>query len=748
MAETEIGQKNNGEEKPSVEKVKKQKLERVERPNQNAFDSQMDELSREMKSLQDKVDQHNSKLSEIRNLQKAARAAIEAERAKVAPQRNARSRIRADRKKLYDQKDAATARIESKRAQADKMKEGLRYTRVDQIEAEISRLEYKHSTEHMSLQKEKALVKEIEQLRKSRKTVAAYFTFVQSTKSDEILVRELRAAIRNKSQEIAKLDAEINAATQGQNKHAKNLKNDDYSKISSQIRELRTAITKKRQKMGKLRSEFRKKKDLYYAYERQEREARNALRREEEKIWLAQQELERKKREEELAKQKPWLAEMGACDMLIEFLRPRLPKVAKQEKKKEAGDGTITLLDGTVVKPLAKKCGEDYVGIGGRLGKDGRRGYGKKSAKQRNKGGFKDKSLKLSPDLLVTFSVLQLRPPRRISEIANSISELEAKKAYFDCLPRAPKKETEKEDKPETVEKAEAVRERVDSIATPDAEEAVDAEMKAAAKAAEAAAAAAVAAEVEAKAEQDAAEVDAGVKAEIKNLIESNSLTEGAEASAAAVVSIPVVGSLGEFDPFTTYDDDAALGKYAPTLDSLKLLNCEPGTSAPSLQGGKHTLVLFWAKYLKDNCFPMLQAANDFLAKDFDIQVIAVATDPEVSQVERFITKGECPCNFPLGYDADWKVKNAFQDLISADGTAIQVPQAFIVSPQGKVVWRQAFSKARPYSGSNFSEQLRRVLAGEELQSSGMSPKSDEAEVEEVETECFAPPPKAADDIW
>jgi len=149
-------------------------------------------------------------------------------------------------------------------------------------------------------------------------------------------------------------------------------------------------------------------------------------------------------------------------------------------------------------------------------------------------------------------------------------------------------------------------------------------------------------------------------------------------------------------------------------------------------EGGKFTLVMFWAKYLKDNCFPMLLAGNGFLkdpAFRDKIRIVAVATDPKEDQVQRFIDKAACPCDFPLAFDEGWKVKNAYTDVTGM--SSMLAPQVFVVTPNGKIAWREAFSKGHPYEKTDFPEQLRRIVNGEEIISYGPSPLVDESESDE-----------------
>ena len=177
-----------------------------------------------------------------------------------------------------------------------------------------------------------------------------------------------------------------------------------------------------------------------------------------------------------------------------------------------------------------------------------------------------------------------------------------------------------------------------------------------------------------------------------------------------------------EFDEWKCYDDDACLNKSMPSLDGLDFVQ-----GAKPVFGKKPTVVLFWAKFLKWQVYPAMKGLEALYQKG-DVNVVGIATDPKRSAVARHIEKGECPTTYPLCFDESdgspgGKVKNAFKEV--CDGF-IQVPQVFLVSTEGKIVWRQPFSSARPYEQSNFEDQVAKFIAGKPLVKYGPAPKDEE----------------------
>lgn len=204
-----------------------------------------------------------------------------------------------------------------------------------------------------------------------------------------------------------------------------------------------------------------------------------------------------------------------------------------------------------------------------------------------------------------------------------------------------------------------------------------------------------------------------------------------------------------KYNQYFIYSDDRCFQNMdAPALDKLVLLNTDKsGMTGPvKYEDAEHTLIVFWAKYLKDNCYPML-ISLDKLAKvaDNGLQIVCVATDPAQKDVESFIKNGKKNgqwkypfVDLTLAYDAPkegaeagagGEIKNAFSELqIGTD--ALLAPQIFVVNRQGKCVYRQAFSKAYRYevvgAQAPFEAQLERIQKGEKLVGiKGVNPELD-----------------------
>eukprot|EP00754_Rhynchopus_humris_P003383 Rhum_TRINITY_DN11779_c0_g1::Rhum_TRINITY_DN11779_c0_g1_i1::g.46365::m.46365 len=199
-------------------------------------------------------------------------------------------------------------------------------------------------------------------------------------------------------------------------------------------------------------------------------------------------------------------------------------------------------------------------------------------------------------------------------------------------------------------------------------------------------------------------------------------------------------------DEYKTYDDDACLGKYAP---STELADFIPYPSMDlqrvDLHPGKVNIVYFMCKFEKGAyiCNEEMSQLHHELGDD--VQIVALSTDPDRGTVEKFLTKtrtGEVTdlntgkpyrLDMQVGWDDGKKTFGMYRTLCNGKLTTYH---AFVVDKSGKVAWHQQFSQTSPPSVTNFAEQVKRVVAGEGVASVGDKPKKSADEIEEEDAEC------------
>ena len=68
--------------------------------------------------------------------------------------------------------------------------------------------------------------------------------------------------------------------------------------------------------------------------------------------------------EEEQAKMKPWLTEIGECDRIIEYLKPMVPKKVVAQESASKKSTVLKMADGTIIESMSKKGSSSESSIG------------------------------------------------------------------------------------------------------------------------------------------------------------------------------------------------------------------------------------------------------------------------------------------------------------------------------------------------------------------------------------------------
>eukprot|EP00041_Stephanoeca_diplocostata_P016271 m.319979 g.319979 ORF g.319979 m.319979 type:complete len:627 (-) comp20312_c1_seq1:199-2079(-) len=200
----------------------------------------------------------------------------------------------------------------------------------------------------------------------------------------------------------------------------------------------------------------------------------------------------------------------------------------------------------------------------------------------------------------------------------------------------------------------------------------------------------------------------------------------------AAPASVPTPS-----EAYTTYADDAALGKPAPSLDTLEYIKGDP----IKLGNGKVTLIQIFAKFAKGD-YTTVQGVSDIAAKFGDrAQYLGISIDPAKEEAESFIKKigtsmpeiyiDNLTVPYPLAWDQGKTVKEAFRKLSGL--MALGQSATFLVDGNSVIVWREQFGQGYPPAKGQLEEQLRRLLKGETLLNNGPNPKQADEEDEEEE---------------
>lgn len=328
---------------------------------------------------------------------------------------------------LRDELNALDKERDRKRAEARALRDNLPYSRVEQVDEETKKLEYRLAHTSLTLQEEKKVLQQIKDLAKQRDIVkesshddGVKSTLIENIKEKDKLLNSLKA----QEQQQRKVLAEI------KEKEASQAVN-----VPALIDERNTAydrIKVLRDELKDLRTDFRAKEDEFWEREREWREQQAVER----KLAFEKREAERLEREQ-YRKQKelenfvePYTDEIILCDQLFHYLQKFAPTTEEAASNPASSKVEIQAPKGVGNVILSKKNRNDedldsWFSLSGGKSK-GKKASGSSAVKNREK-----EKISLSLDVLTSFGKVKLSPPTTVGDVAKSIEEVKAKKEHF-----------------------------------------------------------------------------------------------------------------------------------------------------------------------------------------------------------------------------------------------------------------------------------------------------------------------------
>jgi len=334
------------------------------------------------------------------------------------------------------EKKEIRTRLDATRNQTEKLfdvqkaaKANIKFSRVEDIDAEIKKLQKRQETTSMSLSEEKRLIKEMDQLQASKKFVAQLKTQELDIEQIKEQRKAIAAEIGAKDKEIDAVQAEIEVKTT-KIKSLSEKETDNREKIQSLLSErdnIRAQMNAKLKEKDNCRQVYREANNSYYDYQRALR-AQRKLQQEEEKRKREEERLEwLKQQEEEELKKVPYEEEMALCDYLADYLiKHYLEEDKKPIKKEETTKVKLENDPFAGFKPINKKDDDVYL----KLGKN------KKTQKKTKKNQKKNAPFTLNLDTFDQFGLLKLTPPTSLEGVQASVDELREKKEWYSQQPR------------------------------------------------------------------------------------------------------------------------------------------------------------------------------------------------------------------------------------------------------------------------------------------------------------------------
>ncbi len=439
--------------KSETKRTSENTIQRLPRPSREKHETAMKRLNEQIEERKKTIESAKSKIKVLRD-------GREKEQAKYAPIRSKLNELAARCQILMQTRDACRKEVQA----LDNMGKGERDgggsgnrgggKSVEQIDAEMARIEDQLSHETMSLKEEKVLVEKIKQLNKmkdSARAMAAKQAQITGTDGSRKAMQEKAKAkdveINANKAEQQKLKNEIDKIRGveggGNNKNKKeNGKSgnsgggDNFNKNVKALESERDGaykqILKIRREMDDLRDDFKKKNNEWLKREKVFRAERDAEYASEKKAVE-----ERKKQWERENAPEPFEAEISSCDQLVSFLQKFLPKSAPAEptssssKNGSAEDLTAKLPGLKMVNKRDKdEEMDDLLSMTGTLTKakknkvNAMKNAGHKPPKETDK-------VNLSLDAYGMFGKVGISAPLIVGEVPRCVELLNKKKEEF-----------------------------------------------------------------------------------------------------------------------------------------------------------------------------------------------------------------------------------------------------------------------------------------------------------------------------
>lgn len=411
---------------PAVEAEKIDISKPVPRPDKAAFDAKVLTLNEEVAVFHEQISAVDSKIADAKSNGGEQSDELKEARATYKGLRERKDAVMRDRQEISALQKAAKASLDTKMAANKSLRAELKFTSPEDIEKRIAELEKKQSTTSMTLKEEKLILKEIEQLKASKKLVS------QLTTTNDSITNE-RNSTKSISEQLTGKNAELDILKKKMEEQREIL--DSLNSENSERRAVLPALFKekdglRREKQAKvevikaLRTEFRGLEKQFYDHQR----AVFAAKKEAQATEAASRKLDAEARKKELEaeelKRVPYEEEMELCKYLVTFIEKKYGMGAKEETVEvELATGEF---EGMILSGKKSKDEDDdsYVSLNAANGR--KKGRGKK------KGGQKvQEKIVILPEMFEMFGLLGLEAPATVSSIPAAIQSLKDKEAFF-----------------------------------------------------------------------------------------------------------------------------------------------------------------------------------------------------------------------------------------------------------------------------------------------------------------------------
>ncbi|CAK0795960.1 unnamed protein product [Prorocentrum cordatum] len=415
-AEPKAEAKAKAKAKPKAKAEPKDEEEHIPKPDREAMEKKMEDITKAIDDLKAKKDKLSEKIKSGSGVKDEFFRQKSEISAKIAGFKEKIDALHAQKDEL--QKGVAEKKGEKTQMVQDmkKMKASIGYKTEEEMDNRMRQIEYRLQTETIPLKEEKDLLKEIQELKRNRPKVAQVNKMEEGLNSFDAgggvkeTLSTINEQIRNWMQEKAKvLEERKKLEEEYDGKVGDNSLYEERNKLNEKIRE-------KQEERNKVRDAFREE-------ERKFREMLNKKKQEQQERYAAEREARQKEWEDrnrqkkvEKLDEQPFVTEITLIEQTIKFCKS-LTGGKEVEKEEEKKDVEHKNMDGLQV--LNKKDERDEFWFEPTKAKKSK-GSSKPKAKESSK------PIKHNAVTFKLFDQLKLDAPITLDDIPPTVEKLEA----------------------------------------------------------------------------------------------------------------------------------------------------------------------------------------------------------------------------------------------------------------------------------------------------------------------------------
>ncbi|MCJ1271466.1 hypothetical protein MMC22_011367 [Lobaria immixta] len=395
---------------------------RPEKPDEQLYKDVLAKAEREHTAAQEKVSAIKAKIETAQTSSKDPSSGKRQQelRSELQSIRQQQSGFKSSRSSIQEKIAALDSQLKSRTAEQNAARSRVSFKNVQEVDAEIQRLEKQVDAGTMKLVDEKKALAEISTLRKQRKGFAGFDAAQKGIEDVKSQIHELRKSLDNpeakaliqRSDEINQELAKIQALW------------DERSKLHADQQEKYSALKA-------IKDEYYQARTAYRDYEQEQKLQRAERQKAERDAYLKDKRRKVAEKKLEEASEPAYYDEISAAEGLIRYFDPSVPEEAKALRAPSGfaaeAQRSVVGSDFRGTKVCKKEEREDnyFMGTGGKKAKKGKKGNatGSPAPSTPAEGKFN-----LSVGVIEGFSKVGIEPPMNQAGVPEAVKKLKQKR--------------------------------------------------------------------------------------------------------------------------------------------------------------------------------------------------------------------------------------------------------------------------------------------------------------------------------